>query len=84
MMNIKEYFDNLYKTATTDEEWEKNNNTCWNCPLKWHCALWLFDKWNVNKEMCNCTDERLIALDNPFNVDFELLNKWGQGEDENL
>lgn len=25
MMNIKEYFDNLYKTATTDEEWEKIN-----------------------------------------------------------
>ena len=23
MMNIKEYFDNLYKTATTDEECEK-------------------------------------------------------------
>ena len=25
MMNIKEYFDNLYMTATTDEEWEKIN-----------------------------------------------------------
>ena len=25
MMNIKEYFDNLYKTATTDKEWEKIN-----------------------------------------------------------
>ena len=25
MMNIKEYFDNLYMTATTDKEWEKIN-----------------------------------------------------------
>lgn len=25
MMNIKEYFNNLYMTATTDEEWEKIN-----------------------------------------------------------
>ena len=25
MMNIKEYFDNLYMTATTDNEWEKIN-----------------------------------------------------------
>ena len=25
MMNIKEYFNSLYKTATTGEEWEKIN-----------------------------------------------------------
>lgn len=25
MMNIKEYFDNLYMTAPTDKEWEKIN-----------------------------------------------------------
>ena len=25
MMNIREYFDNLYMTATTNEEWEKIN-----------------------------------------------------------
>ena len=26
MMNIKEYFDNLYMTATTDKEWAEEHN----------------------------------------------------------
>jgi hypothetical protein len=49
---------------------------CYCCPLKWTCALWLFDVWNVNCGLCNCTDERLIALDNPFEVDLVLLNNF--------
>lgn len=56
---------------------EDNRYTrCWECPFKFSCALWLFDKWNVNWEICNCTDERLVALENPFEVDYDLLDKW--------
>lgn len=49
---------------------------CFSCPLKFSCALWFWDAWNVNFEMCDCTDERLICLDTPFRVDQELLEEW--------
>lgn len=49
---------------------------CFHCPLKFTCALWFWDAWNVNLEMCNCTDERLICLDNVFKVDQDLLAEW--------
>lgn len=49
---------------------------CFHCPLKWSCALWFWDAWNVNLKMCDCTDERLVCLDSPFNVDLELLKEW--------
>jgi hypothetical protein len=49
---------------------------CYNCPLKFHCALWFWDVWNVNWEMCDCTDERLIAVRTPFEVDQELLAEY--------
>lgn len=49
---------------------------CWDCPCKFSCALWFFDKWNVNWEICNCTDERLIALEDVFKVDHDLLDRW--------
>lgn len=49
---------------------------CFYCPLKWSCALWLWDIWNVNWNMCDCTDERLVALKNPFSVDREVLKEY--------
>lgn len=49
--------------------------TCFHCPQKWHCAIWLHGLWNVNKPLCNCIDDRLIALDNPFHVDKKLLEE---------
>lgn len=55
---------------------------CYYCPCKWKCALWLFEAWNVNWEMCDCTDERLIALDSPFEVDKKLLEKFKKGIDK--
>ena len=54
--------------------------TCFSkCPLRSGCALWLWDAWNVNYPMCDCSDERLIALGNSFAPDFDLLEKWKLG-----
>lgn len=55
--------------------------TCFEkCPLRHGCALWLWDAWNVNNPMCDCTDERLIWLENSFNPDFDLMKKWIDGK----
>ena len=49
---------------------------CFECPLNFNCALWLWSAWDVNWELCNCTDERLVALDQPFYVDLKLLKEY--------
>lgn len=49
---------------------------CFGCPLKFSCALWFWGAWDVNLDMCNCIDVRLVCLDNVAKVDQILLNEW--------
>ena len=56
--------------------------TCFECPLKFKCALWLWSAWDVNWELCSCTDERLVALDQPFYVDLKLLKEYKENTQE--
>lgn len=69
---------NVKQTLMSVEMPESDNKTCFHCPCKWQCALWLWDKWNVNHPLCSCTDARLISLDNTFAVNQELLDEWGE------
>lgn len=69
----------IYLIYQMKEKERENKMRCFHCPLKFHCALVLWDAWNVNLEMCNCTNDKLVCLDNPFRVDQKLLEEWKKG-----
>lgn len=68
----------IYAAASAKQE--DNPATCFHCPLKFSCALWLWDIWNVNLPICECTDERLVALNDAFAVDRALLAAYKKNE----
>lgn len=60
----------------TDMNDAAEERTCFHCPLRSNCSLWLWDAWNVNLPMCDCDDERLVNLKNSFEPDWALLERW--------